>query len=499
MSLFQKTQSTSPMFNTGGSLFANTGPTATTPSLFSSITGSNNPGGLFAQPGGQTGGLFGQTAPAPTAGGSLFGNTAQPGGNTGLFSQNTGNTGNAPSLFNPSGNTGGLFGQPASTGGLFSQTTQGANPGGSLFNAGAPGQNTSLFSQPAGNTQNAGLFSQNPGNAGGQFNTQPGGLFGANTSAGGLLSMNPANPSSLFSGNQNTGGLFGQSGAGGGGLFGNNQSGLFTQNANPGGLFGQNNSGSLFGQNPAGGLFNNNPTAAFQGGQPGPINFTPQESPSSQLIENLSQTLKENCYTLRKFIDDNETYLTQSESLLASISKYKQDLKLKLTTLFIFSRKVQTAEKRCKVTVDVIKKFQCNINNFIKDAVKVFNQCEYADSYHQIESPANFLADMLGCCEERLKVIEDNFKEVQELMSIQSGNCELNMLINTISLMQEKFELVSSVAYDVHKKVTELLVKQGVVVESEKKKEKISTFESSKKFSSIQDIIAGRPSYQGYH
>ncbi|OMJ93394.1 hypothetical protein SteCoe_3636 [Stentor coeruleus] len=485
---------------TGGSLFGGGQPASTTnSSLFSSITGSTNPGqGLFSGGSGQ-GPLFGQNPPTggggTNPGGGLFGGNPGGGTNTGgsLFGGNPGggtNTGGGLFGGNPGGgtNTGGsLFGgNPGggtnTGGGLFGGNPGGGtNTGGSLF-GGNPGTNTGggLFGGNTGGGTNTGgsLFGGNPGagtNTGGSLF---GGNPGAGTNAGGLFGPTPSNTGSLFGGGTGGGptGLFGQSTAG------NTPGNFFSQP----GLF--SNQPSMLGQNLSGTL-TFNPNA-------GPMPFVPSQDIFSKKISELSENTKNNLFNFKGQIDRNEASLNQSESILNSITKYKDELKQRIITLFTFSRRVQTGEKRCKVTIETVKKFQMNVNSFVKEAVKVFNHCDSADQYHQIESPAGFLSDMLITCEERLKLIEENFKEIQEIVSVENRPFELSMLVNTIAMMQEKFELVSSVAYDVHKRVQEVLVKYPVtsnnIGSADKKGSKVEKGSGQKSYSSLRDIITGR-------
>ena len=149
--------------------------------------------------------------------------------------------------------------------------------------------------------------------------------------------------------------------------------------------------------------------------------------------------------------------------------------------------------------MEIVKRFQSNLNLFIKDAIKVFDRCEHADSYHQIDSPGNFLSDMLVHCEERLKSIEENYKEIQELLMIEQKTSEFVVLVNTISMMQAKFEIISSIAYDVHKRVEEVIDRYantfGIDPGNEKVRDvKMKEVAKPKKFSTLSDIISARPS-----
>ena len=503
MSLFQ---------NSNNSLFSNPGQQA---GLFNNPA-ANQPTGMFGQ---QPTSLFGNTAnPNPAAGAA--GN--QPGQGPSLFAGNTGGslfaagTGqNTGSLFgaNPAP-TGSLFGNSNNAGGMFAGNPAGnpGNPGnaGGLFGNPAAGGNPSaggLFGNPAagGNPSAGGLF----GNTASGNNAGAGGLFG--NAAGGAFGSNPGQGSGLFG--QTLGGNPGQSAAPTGSLFGNPGGGLFgttpsfgTASSNTGSLFG--NTGSTSFGNPAGGLFGAGNPSMGMGFSNQPLQnsqnlmYTPYQNYSDKIIESLAQADKDNLFNLKSQIESNEANLIQAENTLTKICKFKDDIKARLVELFSFARKVQTAEKRCKASLEVVKKFQSNISLFIKDAVKVFDRCERADGFNQIDSPGVFLNEMLASCEERLKCIEESFKEIQELVLIEDRSNEFMMLVKTISMMQTKFELVSSLTFDMHKRVQEVmeryLVTFGIDMEEGGNKDvKIKEASNVRKPSGLADLIAAKPSSIG--
>ncbi|CAK5268322.1 unnamed protein product [Mycena citricolor] len=188
--------------------------------------------------------IFGQSTPAPAAGGGAFGQ--QP---TGAFGQPT--TG---AFGQPQNATGSAFGQSGASGGLFGnqqQQQQQPAPAANIF-----GQNQQKPGGLFGQAQNPSIFTQQQPQAGGLFgNTQP--QQQQPTTGGGLFGAQPQQPTA-----GGAGGLFGnqqQQPAAGGGLFGSQQP---QQPATGGGLFGaqqqqqQPASGGLFGQSTTGGLFN---------------------------------------------------------------------------------------------------------------------------------------------------------------------------------------------------------------------------------------------------
>lgn len=411
------------------------------PSTTSSLFPSNAGGGLFGQPGGTP------ITTSPSLFSSITGGNPQ-GGGTGLFG----------------GNSGAVPGQNSPFSGLTGANT---GAGSSLFTPGASTSGTGLFSQNTGS-----LFGNSAGGTG-LFNTNP-----APASQPGLFGAAPAAQGSLFSGN-----------------FGSNSTGLFNTATSTPSLF----SGNSFGQ--TGGLFSQ-PLNAGIGAVPQqtqPIVYNQHPGYKDKIIDTLTQQEKENLFKLKTMIDENDSHLQQSEKTLEKISKFKSDIKLRLLDLFTYARKVQVSEMRCKVSVEIVKKFQANLSLFVKDAIKIFDRCEQADSYHQIDSPGAFLSDMLVHCEERLKGIDESYKEIQELLLIEQKSSEFVLLVNTISMMQDKFEIISSIAYDVHKRVEEVVNRYanlfGINSEENSKKDvKMKETDKPKKFSTLSDIIAARPS-----
>ena len=505
--------------NTGG-LFSN--PSAGNPGGLFSNPNPGNPGGLFSN---QNTGTFGGLLPNANSGapGGLFSNP-NPGNTGGLFSNpNPGNAGGGFSNPNaPSGNTNSLFPNPnpntGTPGGMFSNPNASTPNAGGLFSN--PGNTGGLFTNPNAPTSNTGgLFSNPNPNPG----SNPGGLFSNPNSStgnpGGLFSnTNPSgNTGGLFSGGNNppgnTGGLFSNSNTSGGLFSSGNTGNLLAQPSNnPGGLFSQpqnpltftpTNSG-LFSSANTGGMFSQMaPGGTTQNTRPTQLGYSSEASPMFKLIGSISEQEQSAFYNLRASLDNHDKSLTQAESLMVGIEKCKAEVKGKLLELFTFSRKAQTAEKRCRISLGVLKKFENNISGFVKDAVKLYNQCEYADSYHQINSPGGFLSEMLGCCEERLKAIEDNFKEIQELVAIEGDFSQFPMVVSTIMMMQEKFQLVSSVAFDMHTKVAQIIDRYSRNTDIAKsltassKGTKIEKLDQPKNYSSIRDIIAGKTPYSG--
>ena len=486
-----------PLFqNSNNSLFSNPGQQA---SLFNNPA-TNQPGSLFGQ---QSSSLFGNTAnptPAAPAAGT------QPGQGAGLFGANPAAGGGSLFATGTGQNTGSLFGaNTAPSGGLFGNANNPAGlfGGNNAGNQGNPGGAGGLFANTAGNNAGAGaggLF----GNSTAGNNPAAGGLFG--NTAGGAFASNPAQ-SSLFGQNlgnssgqnpQPAGSLFGNTG--GGGLFGNTPS-FGTAAPGTGSIFGGGNSGGggLFGAGSStmGMGFSNQPLQNSQN-----LVYTPYQNYSDKIIESLAQSDKDNLFNLKSQIESNEANLIQAENTLTKICKFKDDIKARLVELFSFARKVQTAEKRCKASLEVVKKFQSNISLFIKDAVKVFDRCERADGFNQIDSPGVFLNEMLANCEERLKSIDESFKEIQELVLIEDRSNEFMMLVKTISMMQTKFELVSSLTFDMHKRVQEVmdryLVTFGIDMEDGGSKDvKIKEVSKVRKTSGLADLIAAKPSSIG--
>ncbi|KAJ3775689.1 nucleoporin autopeptidase-domain-containing protein [Lentinula raphanica] len=242
----QPQQQTGSLFgntNSGGSTFGNTNNTGGT-TFGTGIFGTNT-----NQPQQQTGSIFGQPQPAANAGGGVFGNNAakpsifgqpaQPAGQTSIFGQPAQQNQQQPqpSIFgNTNTGTSSLFGNNANQ----QQQQQPQQAGGSLFG------NTQ---NAAGGTGTGGIFGSNTGtglfgNTNNQQQQQPQQQAGANTFGGSLFGAKPAAPA-------------------GGGIFGtNNASGATQPTQQQPSLFGNAFNQSTNPQQPAagGGLFNKAPS-----------------------------------------------------------------------------------------------------------------------------------------------------------------------------------------------------------------------------------------------
>lgn len=315
--LFGSTAASQPAQQTGGLFGNNSGTTGAFGNTGTNAFGTNNNTTNTA-----TGGLFG-SKPAATGFGSSFGNTTT--NNTSTPFGGTGTGGGFGSNNASNTTTGGLFGnqsQNTNTGGLFGsqQNQQQAQP--SAFGSStAFGQNnnqqqqtggglfgtqqkpaTSLFGNPAPQSNTGGLFGQTNNNTTtgfGQTNTQQqpaGGLFGPKpaVTGGGLFGQPPAQQQT-----GQTGGLFSN-------LGGNNQ----PQQQQTSSLFGQSNQQkpSLFGgstQPATGGIF----------GQ------QQQQQPSSSLFgNNAAQQPQQNSFLGNSLFNTSQNAQSTPQSLTASIS-----------------------------------------------------------------------------------------------------------------------------------------------------------------------------------
>lgn len=128
----------------------------------------------------------------------------------------------------------------------------------------------------------------------------------------------------------------------------------------------------------------------------------------------------------------------------------------KAQNLISYAKKVVSMHRRAEKALEIRKKFENNISKFVREFIKVCEQCDSSDSYHKIQAPAPFLSELLTNIESRIKQMEDNIKELEDVIRAETIPAQLTMLVHTISLLQDRFIMVSGLACDVHKKVINL-------------------------------------------
>jgi hypothetical protein len=173
-------------------------------------------------------------------------------------------------------------------------------------------------------------------------------------------------------------------------------------------------------------------------------------------IESLSDSFKSNFYNLQKEFDKIDEYLTQGKNKIKSFDEIKEKVSEKCKQVLSYTRKVLSVQKRILVSLEIKQEFERKVGKYLKDFIKLCEYGNFADQFHQVPAPASFLNDFLEMCSERLSDMEDHILIIEEMVKNECETECLAMLIQTISLMQEKFKIVSAATYEAHAKVSKM-------------------------------------------
>ena len=290
-----------------------------------------------------------------------------------------------------------------------------SNPGQNPFNSGGNPLNYSGLTglNPANSALSTGFF-VNSGQGSGQnfINT----TSGPNTS----FFTNPAN---LSSGNN----FAGNTGTPGTSFF-----------ANPTQFTGQNIMNSSH--------FHASPSAQFD--EPGAWKY--------KKIETLTESFKAFFYNTQKDIDKIDESLKHGHSTLKHVDDILIKVSEKCRHVLSYTKKVLSLQKRIKISLEIKQNFEDKVARYIKDFIRICDHCSAADQYHQIDAPAAFLHDFLEMCGQRLEDMEEHILTIEEMIKNECEIETISMLVQTISLMQERFKIVSAITYDLHARVSKL-------------------------------------------
>jgi hypothetical protein len=160
--------------------------------------------------------------------------------------------------------------------------------------------------------------------------------------------------------------------------------------------------------------------------------------------------MKKLFFEIQKSFDKNSDSLSTVEQTLEIV---KEKIKKTLETaerVFNYSTKVQTVQKRTKLTIEIVKKFESDIVGYVRDIIKVCEFCERADYYNQITSPATFVAGLLESCDKRLEQLDESLAQVEDMIKAESDPNSFREFVQVVSLMSEKFRIVAGLSHDVH-------------------------------------------------
>ncbi|CAG9320372.1 unnamed protein product [Blepharisma stoltei] len=181
-------------------------------------------------------------------------------------------------------------------------------------------------------------------------------------------------------------------------------------------------------------------------------------------VETLSEGYKKAIYEIQQDIDGNDISLRNSESTLEKLSEQQIRVKDKTNQLFSYSKKVISRQRRCQNALDILKTFENNIAKYVREFIKITEQCNQADAFHKIQAPAAFLSDILNSCETQIKEMERNINDMEEIIKLETSRPQFSLLVQTISLMMDKFKIVGSISADLHNRVLEFQYKASEMV-----------------------------------
>lgn len=170
-------------------------------------------------------------------------------------------------------------------------------------------------------------------------------------------------------------------------------------------------------------------------------------------METLADAYKKAIYDIQQEIDTNDLNLKNADSTVERLSEEQTRVKEKTNQLFSYSKKVLSRQRRCGNALEIIKSFENNIAKYVREFIKICETCNQADSFHRVQAPSSFLSDMLGHCELRIKDIEKNINDIEEILKLETSPPHFSMLVQTISSMFDKFKVVSSLASEMHNKI----------------------------------------------
>jgi hypothetical protein len=150
-------------------------------------------------------------------------------------------------------------------------------------------------------------------------------------------------------------------------------------------------------------------------------------------IETLNDIYKNYFYKLQMEYDNNETL-----------------------NIFSYSKKVASKQRRFSKAVELRQRFENELAKFVNTFMKICEQTNNTDYFYKVPCPADFLSNLLEDLETRITHIEETLVELEEITQKENlTEASYLTLVDSIRLMQEKFEIVASMTHDIHKRVEE--------------------------------------------
>jgi hypothetical protein len=153
-------------------------------------------------------------------------------------------------------------------------------------------------------------------------------------------------------------------------------------------------------------------------------------------------------------IDHNEHSLTTTKQSLDLLQDLQLAIREKSRQMFGKSKLVLAKQQRLQRAVEVRKAFEVDISNFMNEFLKLVEFCGATNVATKISTPASFLSDLIRRIEERVKCLEAEMLELEDLLQAEvSGDSSALMIVQTLKLFQEKFEVVTALVSEVHIRV----------------------------------------------
>jgi hypothetical protein len=173
-------------------------------------------------------------------------------------------------------------------------------------------------------------------------------------------------------------------------------------------------------------------------------------------IETLNDIYKNYFYKLQMEYDNNETLLNQTSISLKRIEESQNTFTSRCKNIFSYSKKVASKQRRFSKAVELRQRFENELAKFVNTFMKICEQTNNTDYFYKVPCPADFLSNLLEDLETRITHIEETLVELEEITQKENlTEASYLTLVDSIRLMQEKFEIVASMTHDIHKRVEE--------------------------------------------
>ncbi|OMJ76186.1 hypothetical protein SteCoe_24481 [Stentor coeruleus] len=176
-------------------------------------------------------------------------------------------------------------------------------------------------------------------------------------------------------------------------------------------------------------------------------------------IESLSEPMQLFFQNFQEFCDIKEDALKKSEICVKEINVKANKAYEKSENILRQIRKVLSIQKRFTITMENKKEMQNHIVTYVNDLLKMCKHAERNDPYYTYNSPAEFMVEFIDICDKRLTAIQEQVIEIDEMMRNESNKESFQLLITVIKELHEKFQIIASLAYEVHSRIDGLLLK----------------------------------------